>query len=93
MDTKVKIDTLRKLMKDRGWDAAVISGGDPHSDEYVPERWQARKWLSGFTGSAGDIVVTYGHAGLWTDGRYFIQASKELEGSGIEIHKHAFPEQ
>lgn len=91
MDTKVKIDTLRKLMKDRGWDAAVISGGDPHSDEYVPERWQARKWLSGFTGSAGDIVVTYGHAGLWTDGRYFIQASKELEGSGIEIHKTRIP--
>lgn len=91
MDTKVKIDTLRKLMKDRGWDAAVISGGDPHSDEYVPERWQARKWLSGFTGSAGDIVVTYGHAGLWTDGRYFIQASKELDGSGIELHKTRIP--
>ena len=92
MDSKEKILSLRKLMNENGWDAAIISGSDPHSDEYVPERWQARKWISGFTGSAGDIVVTMNHAGLWTDSRYFIQAEKELEGSGIELHKTRLPD-
>lgn len=92
MDSKGKILSLRKLMNENGWDAAIISGSDPHSDEYVPERWQARKWISGFTGSAGDIVVTMNHAGLWTDSRYFIQAEKELEGSGIELHKTRLPD-
>lgn len=94
MDNPIKerISALRRLMTDKGWDAAIISGSDPHSDEYVPERWQARKWISGFTGSAGDIVVTMNHAGLWTDSRYFIQAEKELEGSGIELHKTRLPD-
>lgn len=92
MDSKEKILSLRKLMNENGWDAAIISGSDPHSDEYVPERWQARKWISGFTGSAGDIVVTMNHAGLWTDSRYFIQAEKELERSGIELHKTRLPD-
>ena len=88
---KDRIAALRRLMKENGWDAAVISGSDPHSDEYVPARWQAREWISGFTGSAGDVVVTETHAGLWTDSRYFIQAGKELEGSGMELHKTRIP--
>ena len=90
-NTADRIAALRELMRQRGWDAAIIAGSDPHSDEYVPERWQTRKWISGFTGSAGNIVITNGHAGLWTDGRYFIQAAKELEGSGIELHKTRIP--
>ena len=88
---KDRIAALRRLMKENGWDAAVISGNDPHSDEYVPARWQAREWISGFTGSAGDVAVTETHAGLWTDSRYFIQAEKELEGNGIELHKTRIP--
>ena len=89
---KERILTLRELMRDRGWDAAVISGSDPHSNEYLPDHWNARRWISGFTGSFGTVVVTAGHAGLWTDTRYFIQATAQLEGSGIELHKLRVPE-
>ena len=74
-------------MAEWGWDAAVTVGEDPHNSEYTPLRWCQRQFLSGFTGSAGVVVVTRDHAGLWTDSRYWIQAAKELEGSGIELHK------
>jgi Xaa-Pro aminopeptidase len=86
-----KIKALRQLMQRYGWDAAVISGTDPHGSEYLPERWQQRKWISGFTGSFGTVVVTPAHAGLWTDTRYFIQAQRELEGTGFEIHPLRVP--
>ena len=81
------INALRQLMQAEGWDAVVISGTDPHGSEYLPKRWQVRKYVSGFTGSAGTVVVTADHAGLWTDSRYFIQAVAQLEGTGIELHK------
>ena len=84
---KERIDALRRLMAEWGWDAAVTVGEDPHNSEYTPLRWCQRQFISGFTGSAGVVVVTKDHAGLWTDSRYWIQAARELEGSGIELHR------
>ena len=84
---KERIDALRRKMAEWGWDVAVTVGEDPHNSEYTPLRWCQRQFISGFTGSAGVVVVSKDHAGLWTDSRYWIQASKELEGSGIELHK------
>ena len=86
-----RIEALRVVMERNGWDAVVISGSDPHSSEYPAPRWQQVKWLSGFTGEAGDMVVTRDHAGLWTDSRYFIQALSQLEGTGVELHKTRIP--
>lgn len=83
----LRICALRTLMAANGWDAVVLRGSDPHSSEYLAPRYQTVTWLSGFTGEAGDIVVTADHAGLWTDSRYFIQAAKQLEGTGVELHK------
>lgn len=84
---KDRIDALRLLMAKWGWDVAVTVGEDPHNSEYTPLRWCQRQFISGFTGSAGVVVVSRDHAGLWTDSRYWIQAARELEGSGIELHK------
>ncbi|MBR5834649.1 MAG: aminopeptidase P family protein [Bacteroidales bacterium] len=86
-----RITALRGLMERNGWDAVVVSGSDPHSSEYPAPRWQQVKWLSGFTGEAGDLVITQDHAGLWTDSRYFIQALTQLEGTGVELHKTRVP--
>ena len=80
-------------VRERGWDAVVISGSDPHSSEYPAPRWKQVEWISGFTGEAGDIVVTADHAGLWTDTRYFIQAVRQLDGTGIVLHKTRVPDQ
>lgn len=87
-----RINRLRVLMEDKGWDAVVVSGSDPHGSEYPAPRWQQVKWLCGFTGEAGDLVVTMDHAGLWTDSRYFIQAQTQLEGTGVKLHKSRLPE-
>lgn len=84
---KDRINALRRQMVQLGWDAAVIVGEDPHNSEYTPLRWCQREFICGFTGSAGVVVVTMDHAGLWTDSRYWIQAARELEGSGIELHR------
>lgn len=92
MTPKEIIAQLRQMMHAEGWDAVVISGTDPHSSEYLPKRWQARKYVSGFTGSYGTVVVTHDHAGLWTDTRYFIQAVDQLEGTGMELHKLRVPD-
>lgn len=86
-----RIGRLRNYMAQNGLDAVVISSTDPHSSEYPAPRWQQVKWVSGFTGEAGDIVITADHAGLWTDSRYFIQAKEQLEGTGIELHKTRVP--
>ena len=91
MTPNEKIQALRQMMQAEGWGAVVISGTDPHSSEYLPQRWQVRQWVSGFTGSAGTVVVTADQAGLWTDSRYFIQAAAQLEGSGIALHKLGMP--
>lgn len=71
--------------------AWYISGTDPHSSEYLPERWQTRDFISGFTGSYGMLVITQKEAALWTDSRYFIQAKEQLEGTGIEMMKLRVP--
>ncbi len=88
-----RVASLRALMRENGWDIVILTGSDPHGSEYPAARWKQVEWLSGFTGEAGDIVVTHEHAGLWTDTRYFIQAVRQLEGSGIELHKMRVPEQ
>lgn len=88
-----RIELLRTLMRAKGWDAVVVTGSDPHCSEYPAERWKQVEWLSGFTGEAGDLVVTLDHAGLWTDSRYFIQAEQQLAGTGIELHKTRVPDQ
>ena len=88
-----RVEALRGLMRENGWDAVILTGGDPHASEYPASRWKQVEWLSGFTGEAGDVVVTMDHAGLWTDTRYFIQAVRQLEGSGIVLHKLRVPEQ
>ena len=82
-----RIERVRELMAERGWDAVVIYGTDPHSSEYPADRWKQVEWLTGFTGEAGDVVITMDHAGLWTDSRYFIQALAQLEGTGVDLHK------
>ena len=81
------INALRNLMKQSNIDAVIIPTADPHLSEYIPECYKLREYISGFTGSSGDLVVTMEKSGLWTDGRYYIQAEKELFGSGIELFK------
>ena len=93
MDYSTRIAALRAMMIGRGWDAVVLTGSDPHSSEYPAERWKQVQWLTGFTGEAGDVVITADHAGLWTDTRYFIQANRQLEGTGVQLHKMRVPEQ
>jgi Xaa-Pro aminopeptidase len=87
-----KLNTLRNRMKARGLDAYIITGADAHGSGYVADYWKTRAWFSGFTGSNGMVVVTHNKAGLWTDGRYFIQAEKELSGSGIPLYKMDEPD-
>jgi len=91
MKPLTKLDKLRSLMAQSDFDVYIIPGTDPHMGEYMPDYWQIRSWFSGFTGSAGTIVVTNTFAGLWTDSRYFLQAETELQGSGIELVKLVIP--
>ncbi|MBD3375342.1 M24 family metallopeptidase [candidate division KSB1 bacterium] len=87
-----RLQKLRSLMKEHGIDAYIIPSSDPHQSEYVASRWKSRAWLSGFTGSAGTVVVTHDKAGLWTDSRYFLQAAQELKESGIDLFKMGTPD-
>lgn len=82
-----RLKKLREEMKKEGLSAYIIPTSDFHETEYVSAYFAARKYMSGFTGSAGVLVVLLDKAGLWTDGRYFIQAAKQLEGSGIDLMK------
>ena len=91
MKTRDKIAALRRLMAERGLAAYLVPSTDPHQSEYVPECWRRRAWASGFTGSAGDLLVTAREAGLWTDGRYFLQAEGQLHGSGIKLFRMGDP--
>ena len=91
MTTNEKICALRTAMQAAGVDAYYLPTSDAHMSEYLPEHWQSRAWMSGFTGSAGTLVVTQSESALWTDGRYFIQAAKELAGSEIQLMKMAQP--
>ncbi|MEG0472954.1 MAG: aminopeptidase P family protein [Solibacillus sp.] len=91
MMIKDRVEKLRQLMKENQMDAYIIPSFDAHQSEYVAEHWKGREWISGFTGSAGTVVITLGDAGLWTDGRYYIQAEKQLEGSGIRLFRMVDP--
>jgi Xaa-Pro aminopeptidase len=82
-----KLNRLRQSMKRRRIQAYLIPSADPHQSEYVPACWKRRQYLTGFSGSAGDAVVTLDRAGLWTDSRYYLQAERELEGSGFDLFK------
>lgn len=82
-----KIATLRSEMKEQQIDAYLIPSSDPHISEYLPERYKVISWLSGFTGSAGTLLITADFAGLWTDSRYFVQANEQLQESGVSLMK------
>ncbi len=86
-----RISNLRQSMQGKGLDAYVIFGTDPHMGEYLPARWQTRAFISGFTGSAGMVVVTPDKAALWTDSRYFLQAEEQISGTGIDLVKMRTP--
>lgn len=87
MTTTEKLHLLREKMKERSLDAYYIPSADPHMSEYLPENYKTRAFISGFTGSAGDLLVLKDEAFLWTDGRYFLQAEKQLKGSSIKLQK------
>ena len=80
---EMRLQTLRQLMKQRELAAYIIPTDDFHSSEYVGEYFKAREYMSGFTGSAGTLVVLEDEAALWTDGRYFIQAQEQLRDTSI----------
>lgn len=94
MDNKIanRLAALRAEMKNHKIDAWYISGTDPHNNEYLPERWKTRAFISGFTGSYGMVLVTLDLAALWTDTRYFLQAEEQLRGTGIEMQKLRVPD-
>lgn len=80
---------LRQALKSANVDVCLIPSADPHLSEYLPEYWQIRKWLTGFTGSVGTVVVTQDFAGVWVDSRYWVQAERELKDSGVQLMKIA----
>ena len=88
---KRELELLRVKMKETGVDACLIPTSDFHGSEYVGDYFKCREYISGFTGSAGTLVVTLDEAGLWTDGRYFLQAAKQLYGSGITLMRERQP--
>ncbi|UTC65476.1 aminopeptidase P family protein [Treponema sp. OMZ 788] len=91
MNVRDRVTALRQKMKEHSLSAYLIPSSDPHQSEYLPENYKTREFISGFTGSAGTVLVTKDKAILWTDGRYFLQAEKQLEGSGVELYKMLEP--
>lgn len=91
MTVQKRLSALRELMKKRGVDAYLVPTDDFHASEYVGDYFKCRKYITGFTGSAGTAVITEDMAGLWTDGRYFIQAAQQLEGTSVTLFKMGEP--
>lgn len=89
---KERMHALRMTFTPNSIRAFIIPSTDPHLSEYVAPHWKSREWISGFTGSAGTVVITMKEAGLWTDSRYFLQAAEQLEDSGITLYKEMLPE-
>ncbi len=87
MNILYRLTELRQCMKDAGIDAYIIPSSDPHISEYAADHWLSRVWISGFTGSAGTVIITQDHAGLWSDSRYFIQGPQELADTDYTFHK------
>ena len=92
MTVKERITALREVMAEKKIDAYLVPTDDFHASEYVGEYFKCRKYITGFTGSAGRAVIMQDMAGLWTDGRYFIQAAAQLEGTGVELFKMGEPD-
>lgn len=92
MTANEKIAQIRELMNKNGVNAIIIPSADPHMSEYFSDHWKTRVWVSGFTGSAGTYVITEKAAGLWTDGRYYVQAEKQLAGSEGVLFKASEPD-
>lgn len=92
MTVQERINMLRHLMSEKNIDVYIVPSSDNHQSEYVGDYFKARKFITGFTGSAGTAVITQSEAGLWTDGRYFIQAENELAGSGVKLYKTGNPD-
>ena len=86
-----RLHQLRMWLKLNNLQAFVIPSTDPHLSEYPASHWKSREWISGFTGSAGTVVITANKAGLWTDSRYFLQAAEQLEGTDIVLYKEMLP--
>lgn len=86
-----RLSAVRAVMNKRGIDALIVPAADPHLGEYVPDHWRVIRWLTGFSGSAGTVVITSKFAGLWTDSRYFIQAAGQLRDSGFELVRMKVP--
>lgn len=82
-----KLEKLRELMRNQHVDALIVMSADPHMSEYLPDYWKVRQWLSGFSGSVGTLVVTQNFAGLWADGRYWVQAEQQLAGTVFQLQK------
>lgn len=91
MKVAERVAELRRLMKEKNIDIYVVPSADFHQSEYVGEHFKARKFITGFTGSAGTAVITQDEAGMWTDGRYFLQAAAQMEGTGVELRKMGEP--
>ena len=91
MTVNEKISALRDLMQEHGLYAYYIGTADPHNSEYIADHFRSRAFMSGFNGSAGTLIVTLDQALLWADGRYHIQAAKDLEGSEIILMKAGAP--
>ena len=92
MQINERVEALRKEMSAAGLDAWIINGTDPHQSEYVCDRWHSRRWISGFTGSAGTVVVTKDEALIWVDSRYFVQCAAQIRGTVFEMKKIDGPE-
>ncbi len=91
MSIKERIAALRSAMKEAGIAAWIVPGTDPHMNEYLPSHWAERSYISGFTGSAGKVAITQDVAGLWTDGRYFLQATEQIKEGGLQLFKEMVP--
>lgn len=92
MQVNERVESLRSQMKKAGLDAFIINGTDPHQSEYVSPRWHTRRWISGFTGSAGTVIVTQKEALIWVDSRYFVQCADQIKGTVFEMRKTDGPE-
>ncbi len=87
MTVNERVEALRRLLDEKGLAAWIINGTDPHESEYVSERWKSRRWISGFTGSAGFVVITRENALIWVDSRYFVQCADQIKGTCFEMKK------
>ncbi|MEM8889891.1 MAG: aminopeptidase P family N-terminal domain-containing protein, partial [Bacteroidota bacterium] len=86
-----RLDALRTQLSEKGLFALIIPNTDPHQSEYIADYWRVMKYLTGFSGSTGNVVVSADFAGVWTDSRYFLQAESQLKGSGYELVKLKIP--